>query len=227
MSDKKHKISNGTRRTQIKDLEGKTGKTVRLSGWVDVRRDHGKLIFIDLRDSTGKVQLVALPSEKEAHKLAETIRPEWVISIEGEVQKRPDNMINSEIPFGDLEIPIKKIEILNEAKTPVFELDKDGYDVDEEVRLKYRYLDLRRERLQKNLKARHNIIKYIRDFLSERNFTEIETPILTKSTPEGARDYVVPSRLQQGKFYALPQSPQQYKQILMASGVERYFRKCL
>ena len=216
-------------RIQIKDIKNKVGETVKLAGWVDVRRDHGKLIFVDLRDSSGKVQMVFLPNEEEVHKIAETIRPEWVIEVEGIIQKRPENMINKDLPLGDLEIPVKKISVLSEAKTPPFEFGTDGYEVDEEVRLKYRYLDLRRERLQKNLRMRHKIIKFIRDYLSEKGFVEIDTPILTKSTPEGARDFVVPSRLHPGKFYALPQSPQQYKQLLMVAGFEKYFQiaKCL
>ena len=216
-------------RIQIKDIKNKVGETVKLAGWVDVRRDHGKLIFVDLRDSSGKVQMVFLPNEEEVHKIAETIRPEWVIEVEGMIQKRPENMINKDLPLGDLEIPVKKISVLSEAKTPPFEFGTDGYEVDEEVRLKYRYLDLRRERLQKNLRMRHKIIKFIRDYLSEKGFVEIDTPILTKSTPEGARDFVVPSRLHPGKFYALPQSPQQYKQLLMVAGFEKYFQiaKCL
>lgn len=216
-------------RILIKDIADKAGETVKLAGWVDVRRDHGKLIFIDLRDSSGKVQMVIIPQNKEAYEVAQKLRPEWVVAIEGEVKKRPANMVNSDIPLGDLEIEVKKIEVLNEAKTPPFELSTDGYEVNEEIRLKYRYLDLRRERLQKNLRMRHKIIKFIRDYLSERGFVEVETPLLTKSTPEGARDFVVPSRLHPGKFYALPQSPQQYKQLLMVAGLEKYFQiaKCI
>jgi len=216
-------------RIQIKDVKDKIGETVKLSGWVDVRRDHGKLIFIDLRDASEKVQMVFLPQNKESHALGEKIRPEWVIEIEGEVKKRPENMINKEQYLGDVEVEVKNAKVLSEAKTPPFDISTDGYEVDEEIRLKYRYLDLRRERLQKNLKARHQVIKFIRDYLSEKGFIEVETPLLTKSTPEGARDFVVPSRLQPGKFYALPQSPQQYKQLLMVAGLEKYFQiaKCL
>lgn len=187
-------------------------------GWVDTRRDHGKLIFIDLRDRTGKIQIVCGTGA------AEKLRSEWVVSIEGEIKKRPENMINANVELGDLEVSAEKIEILNEAKTPAFDLATDGYEVNEEVRLKYRYLDLRRPRLQKNLRVRHKIIKFIRDYLDEKDFVEIETPIISKSTPEGARDYVVPSRLYQGKFYALPQSPQQYKQLLMVAGFEKYYQ---
>lgn len=216
-------------RIPIKDAKNRIGEVIKLSGWVDARRDHGKLIFTDLRDATAKVQMFFLPNREEAHKLADTIRPEWVIEVEGKVNKRPEKMINPDLPLGDIEIEVEKINILNSAKTPPFEINTDGYGVDEEVRLKYRYLDLRRERLRKNLKARHQAVKFIRDYLSDKDFIEVETPLLTKSTPEGARDFVVPSRLHPGKFYALPQAPQQYKQLLMASGVEKYFQiaKCL
>jgi len=216
-------------RISIKDIAAKIGETVKLSGWVDARRDHGKLIFIDLRDASGKAQMVVVPQNKEAHEVASKARPEWVIGVEGLVKKRPENLINKELPLGDLEIEVNKIDILNEAKTPVFEIGTDGYEINEEIRLKYRYLDLRRERLQKNLQMRHKIIKFIRDYLSDLGFIEVETPLLTKSTPEGARDFVVPSRLHPGKFYALPQSPQQYKQLLMVAGLEKYFQiaKCL
>ena len=212
------------KRIQIKDIKEMAGETVKLAGWVDVRRDHGKLIFIDLRDASGKVQIVATPKNAEAREVADTVRPEWVIEIEGEVKQRPENMVNPDLPFGNLEISVQKMKILNEAKTPPFEIGTDGYEVGEEIRLKYRYLDLRRERLQKNIRGRHKALKFIRDYLADKDFIEIETPILTKSTPEGARDYVVPSRQQKGKFYALPQSPQQYKQLLMASGFEKYFQ---
>jgi len=205
-------------RSLIKELKDKIGEKVKICGWVDVRRDHGKLIFVDLRDATGKIQIVAGPD------LADKLRSEWVISVEGEVKKRPEAMINKEALLGDLEISANKIEVLSESKTPPFDIGTDGYDVNEETRLKYRYLDLRRSRLQKNLRMRHKIIQFFRNYLTEKGFTEIETTLLTKSTPEGARDYVVPSRLYQGKFYALPQSPQQYKQLLMVAGFEKYFQ---
>lgn len=216
-------------RIQIKETKNKIGETVRIAGWVDVRRDHGKLIFIDLRDASGKVQMVVLPNHEEAHKIAGAARSEWVLEIEGEVKKRPDKMVNHDLELGGIEIEVKAVKILNESKTPPFDLATDGYEVNEEVRLKYRYMDLRRERLQKNLRMRHNVIKFIRDYLSDKGFVEVETPILTKSTPEGARDFVVPSRLHPGKFYALPQSPQQYKQLLMVAGLEKYFQiaRCL
>jgi aspartyl-tRNA synthetase len=213
----------------IKDIKNKAGKTVKLAGWVDVRRDHGKLIFIDLRDASGKVQMVVLPKPEEIHKIADTARSEWVIEIEGEVQKRPENMTNEKELNGEFEILVQKIKIVNEAETPPFDVTTDGNEIGEEHRLKYRYLDLRRGRMQKNLRMRHKVIKFIRDFLSEKDFVEVETPLLTKSSPEGARDFIVPSRLQKGKFYALPQSPQQFKQLLMVAGLEKYFQivKCL
>jgi len=174
-------------RTYIKDIYSHIGKEVTLSGWVDVRRDHGKLIFIDLRDFSGKVQMVALPNHKEAHALANTVRPEWVLKVSGKVNKRPEKMVNNE-------------------------------------ELKYRYLDLRRPRLQKNIRMRDKIISFFRDYMHRHDFVEIETPILMKGTPEGSREYIVPSRLEKGKFYALPQSPQQFKQLSMVAGFERYFQ---
>jgi len=211
-------------RVYINKLKEYTGKDVKISGWVNIRRDHGKLIFIDLRDMTGIVQMVALPNHEDAHKTAETLRSEWVVEISGIVNKRPEKMINKDQQNGDIEIEIKEIKILNEAETPAFEINTDGKDVNEETRMKYRYLDLRRQRMQKNIRNRHKIVKSIRDFFDKEGFIEIETPILTKSTPEGARDFIVPSRVQNGKFYALPQAPQQYKQLLMASGMEKYFQ---
>jgi len=216
-------------RTLIKDIKDKVGETVFLSGWVDIRRDHGKLIFIDLRDTSGKVQMVVLPNHEEAHKAADKVRPEWVVKIKGIVNKRPERMINADQPLGMVEVEVLELDVLNEAETPPFEISGNGYEIGEEHRLEYRYIDLRRERMRKNLRMRHKVIKFIRDYLSEKDFIEVETPLLTKSTPEGARDYIVPSRLETGKFYALPQAPQQYKQILMASGVEKYFQiaKCL
>ncbi len=205
------------------------GENILLKGWVDVRRDHGKLIFLDIRDASGMVQAVALPNHAEARETCSRLRDEWVIEAIGKVNKRPEKMVNAEIQNGDVEIELLEVKTLSPAETPVFDVRGDGREIGEERRLKYRYLDLRRPRMQKNLLARHTVIKHIRDHLSEKGFIEVETPILTKSTPEGARDYVVPSRVYQGKFYALPQSPQQYKQLLMASGVERYFQiaKCM
>jgi len=192
-----------------------------VKGWVHSRRDHGKLIFIDLRDRSGILQIV-FPPELSAS--AGELRSEWVISIEGTINKRPEGMINKNIPFGTIELKAEKLEILNKAETPPFAVDTDGYELNEERRMKYRYLDIRRERMKNNLILRHKVVQFIRNFLSEKEFIEIETPILTKSTPEGARDYVVPSRISHGNFYALPQSPQQYKQLLMVAGMEKYFQ---
>jgi aspartyl-tRNA synthetase len=211
-------------RVKIAELAGLVGQEVMIAGWVDIRRDQGKMIFLDFRDASGKIQGVILPGAKEAHAVGETVRPEWVVQVVGKVNKRPAKNIQAEKVNGDIELEILSLTVLNEAKTPAFDISTTGYEVGEEARLKYRYLDLRRERLQKNLALRHRAIKFCRDFLDREGFQEIETPILTKSTPEGARDYVVPSRLYPGKFYALPQSPQQYKQLLMASGVEKYFQ---
>jgi aspartyl-tRNA synthetase len=202
----------------------KVGQKVKLSGWVDTRRDHGKIIFIDLRDREGLVQLVFLAGNKELWQEAEKLRSEWVISIEGQVNERPKNMQNPDLTTGKIEVLVEKMEILSEAKTPPFEINKDGHEVHEDKRMKYRYLDLRRERMKKNLILRHKIIQFMRQELDKLGFIEVETPILTKSTPEGARDYIVPSRLNPGKFYALPQSPQQYKQLLMVAGLEKYFQ---
>lgn len=210
-------------RIHIKDLKDHIDNEVTIAGWVDIRRDHGKLIFVDLRDGSGKVQMVALPNHEEAHAVANTIRPEWVIEVKGKVNKRPEKMVKEGLN-GDLEIEILEIAVLNEAQTPVFEINEDTIDVEEEVRLKYRYLDLRTERMQKNIRLRSQWIQKCREYLFGKDFTEIETPLLTEATPEGSRDFVVPSRLQPGKFYALPQSPQQYKQLLVTGGFERYFQ---
>jgi len=211
-------------RTYIKDLKDHLGQEVSISGWVDVRRDHGKLIFIDLRDATGKVQMVVLPNHKEAHSTAGQLRSEWVITATGKVNERPAKMVNKDEVNGTIEFEVLSLEVLNEAQTPPFDIHSDGKEIGEEIRMKYRYVDLRRPRVQHNIRTRHKVIKFIRDFLDKEGFAEIETPILTKSTPEGARDYVVPSRLENGKFYALPQSPQQYKQLLMVAGFEKYFQ---
>jgi aspartyl-tRNA synthetase len=211
-------------RTHILDTKDKAGQKVELFGWVDTRRDMGKIIFVDLRDRSGIVQVVFTPDDRQMYDLANTVRPEWVLKISGTVGERPEKMVNSDIETGKVEIQPEKLEILNEAATPPFALDTDGREIGEENRMKYRYLDLRRKRMQENLTLRHRVTKHIRDFLDEKGFLEIETPILTKSTPEGARDFVVPSRLHNGKFYALPQAPQQYKQLLMVAGLEKYFQ---
>ena len=201
------------------------GKLVKLAGWVAKRRDHGGLIFIDLRDSTGLVQIVFDPEiSVDSHKLANQLRPEWVISVSGEVKLRPEGTENLNLASGQVEIKISEIEVFNESKTPPFYINDESDNVDELLRMKYRYLDLRRSKMFSILKLRHKIVRYIRRFLNDKDFLEIETPILIKSTPEGARDYVVPSRLYPGNFYALPQSPQQLKQLLMVAGVEKYFQ---
>ncbi len=211
-------------RTHVAEIKDLVGQTVDLFGWVHTRRDHGKLIFIDIRDRSGIAQVVFTPGNKEIHELASQLRSEWVIHLKGKINARPEKMINPDIPTGKVEIEPVDLEILNKSETPPFPIDTDGKDIGEEHRMKYRYLDLRRERMTKNMLMRHKVIKFIRDHLDDKGFLEIETPVLTKSTPEGARDYVVPSRLYNGKFYALPQSPQQYKQLLMVGGMEKYFQ---
>ena len=211
-------------RTLVKNIISQEGQEVELSGWVSVRRDHGKIIFIDLRDRSGVVQIVFIGKSKELYEAADKLRPEWVVKITGQVNKRPANMVNPNLPTGEHEVLASGLEVLAEAVTPAIAIDTDGYEIGEESRMKYRYLDLRRPRLQKNLRMRHQVNQFIRDFLSDQDFMEVETPIISKSTPEGARDYLVPARLYPGKFYALPQSPQQYKQLLMVAGLERYFQ---
>jgi aspartyl-tRNA synthetase len=200
------------------------GERLLLAGWVHRRRDHGGVTFLDLRDRSGLVQVVANPENSpEAHAQAVDVRSEWVLQVEGTVRKRPEGMENPDLPTGEIEVEAETIRILNPARTPPFPINEET-EVEELVRLKYRYLDLRRERMRKNLELRHRVVKYIRDYLDKRGFWEVETPILFKTTPEGARDYLVPSRVHPGEFYALPQSPQQLKQLLMVAGVERYFQ---
>ena len=200
------------------------GQQVVLCGWVAKRRDHGGLIFVDLRDRSGIVQVVVDPETAgESFKVAEDIRGEYVVKVAGKVAMRDAATVNANIATGEIEIMAEEIEVLNAAKTPPFYI-ADGIDTDENLRLKYRYLDLRRPEMQRNIILRHKVTKLMRDYLDTRNFLEIETPMLTKSTPEGARDYLVPSRVNPGKFYALPQSPQIFKQLLMVSGMERYFQ---
>ena len=206
------------KRIAIEETSKYVGKKVKVAGWVHSRRDHGKIIFIDLRDRSGLLQVVF-----SGIKQANTLRPEWVISVEGTINKRPKGMINKELPTGKIELKAEKLEIISKAKTPPFEITGDK-KVSEEMRLKYRYLDLRRERMKQNIIFRHKVVKHIRDNLDKKGFLEIETPILTKSTPEGARDFLVPSRLHPGEFYALPQAPQQLKQLLMVAGLEKYFQ---
>ena len=203
------------------DLEG---ETVTLAGWVGKRRDHGGLIFIDLRDRTGIVQLTFDPEESgAAFALAEAVRPEWVIEAKGLVRKRPSDAINPHITTGEIEIVISDLQVLNISKTPPFEIE-DGIDTDEALRMKWRFLDIRRPEVTKTLKLRSDVTAAFRNTLADKGFIEVETPILTKSTPEGARDFIVPARQNPGKFYALPQSPQLFKQLCMIGGLERYYQ---
>ncbi len=209
----------------IRDTVARVGKEVRLQGWVHVRRDMGKLAFLDVRDRSGVAQVVLVPAElsergKEAMK---ELRPEYCVTVTGIVQARGEKQVNPNVPTGTVEILAKDIEILNPAKTPPFELE-DTSNINEELRLKYRYLDLRSARMLKNLELRDRVTTFFRDFLHKEGFIEIETPILTKGTPEGSREYLVPSRLHPGEFYVLPQSPQQFKQLAMVAGLERYFQ---
>jgi len=197
-------------------------KEVILCGWVNRRRDHGGVIFLDLRDKIGLTQIVINPETKETFKLAESIRNEFVLKVKGKVIARDSEMINKKISTGEIEVLANEIEILNTSKPIPFQLDSE--DTSEEVRLKYRYLDLRRDEMQKRLRLRSKVTKYIRDFMDKNDFIDIETPFLTKATPEGARDYLVPSRTHEGSFFALPQSPQLFKQLLMMSGFERYYQ---
>ena len=212
-----------------------SGQRVLLQGWVHRRRDHGGLIFIDLRDRYGLTQVVFNPSAPagdaqtvaqsvaQSHEVASTLRSEYVVTVEGTVNRRPEGTENTHLPTGEIEVAADRLSVLNASKTPPFYINEDA-PVEEGLRLKYRYLDLRRQRLRDTILLRHRVTKFMRDFLDERGFVEIETPILTKSTPEGSRDYLVPSRLQPGGFYGLPQSPQQFKQLLMVAGMDRYFQ---
>jgi aspartyl-tRNA synthetase len=200
------------------------GLEVTLAGWVNRRRVFGGINFVDLRDRYGMVQVVSDPTQfPETHQALEQVRPEWVIQVQGTVRLRPEGLANPNMPTGEVEVLAKKVKILNQAKTTPIMISKEE-DENEEIRLRYRYLDLRRERMRQNLILRHNVVKFIRDYLDSQGFLEIETPILFKTTPEGARDYLVPSRIYPGEFYALPQSPQQLKQLLMVAGMERYFQ---
>lgn len=202
------------------------GKEVQLTGWVSRLRDHGGILFIDLRDRWGITQLV-VDNKEEIYTQASRVRPEYVIKVKGVVKERPEGLVNPRLSTGDVEIVVKDLEILSSSLLPPFEIEGNK-ETDESIRLRYRYLDLRRDKVQKNLILRHQVAQLIRRFLSEKEFLEVETPFLTKSTPEGARDFLVPSRLSPGHFYALPQSPQLFKQILMISGMDRYFQivKC-
>jgi aspartyl-tRNA synthetase len=209
-------------RTLTRETPKKIGEKVLLKGWVDTRRDHGKLVFIDLRDRTGIVQVVG---GKEMSDLGN----EYVVAITGKVKERPEKLINPNLETGKVEVEAEKVEVLAKAKELPFPINTEGLEIDEAIRLKYRYLDIRRKRMINNLRKRAQMAKFVRDWMTDKEFLEIETPILTKATPEGSRDFIVPSRMHPGNFYALPQSPQQYKQLLMVAGVERYFQipKCL
>jgi aspartyl-tRNA synthetase len=210
-------------RIYIKDLGGKIGETVVIKGWINIRRNQGKMVFFDFRDMSGLVQGVVL-SSSEAMEIAKDIRPEYVVAVTGLVNKRPEKNIKADVQNGDIELEVLQIEILNESETLPFDITGDTSEIGEEVRMKYRYLDLRSARLQRNIRLRSEYVARIRNFLFEKGFAEIETPYLTEATPEGSRDFVVPSRLNPGEFYALPQSPQQYKQLLMTAGFEKYFQ---
>ncbi|HBQ97806.1 MAG TPA: aspartate--tRNA ligase, partial [Cyanobacteria bacterium UBA11691] len=211
------------------ELQGKNiGETVTLCGWVDRRRDHGGVIFLDLRDRTGIVQIVSDPDRTpDSYELAEKLRNEYVVRIQGRVTQRPEDSLNPKIATGEIEIYADKIELLNgiNRQMPFQVSSYEEEAVREDLRLKYRYLDLRRDRMSSNLQLRHQVVKAIRRYLEdEQHFMEVETPILTRSTPEGARDYLVPSRVNAGEWYALPQSPQLFKQLLMVSGLDRYYQ---
>lgn len=199
------------------------GTDITLAGWVHRRRDHGGLIFIDLRDRYGLTQVVIDPSQEGVHELAESVRSEYVLQVTGTVRARPEGSENKNMPTGGIEVVVKTLKVLNPAKTPPFEIDIEK-DANEELRLQYRYLDLRRERMKTNIVQRHKIIKTMRDYMDRYDFVEVETPILIKGTPEGSREYIVPSRVYPGKFFVLPQSPQQMKQLLMVAGMDRYFQ---
>ena len=215
------------KRILTNETVNKVGETVKVAGWVNTRRDHGKIVFIDLRDMSGLLQVVFVPGN-EAYDKIKDVRPEWVLSVTGQINARPEKLKNDKMTTGTVEMLAEDIEVLNEAKTPPFEIDKNTMGIDEELRLKYRYLDLRSERMQKNIAMRDQVMKFIRNRLWEMDFKELETPLLTKSTPEGAREYMVPARLYPGEFYVLPQSPQQFKQLYMVAGIEKYFQlpKC-
>jgi aspartyl-tRNA synthetase len=201
------------------------GQTVTLAGWLHRRRDHGGVVFLDLRDRFGLTQAVVNPDlPKATLDLVDNVRSEWVLQIKGLVERRPEGMVNLKMATGEIEVRVNSVEVLNPAKALPFVVNRDDEDIDENIRLKYRYLDLRRDRMMRNLILRHEVVLFMRKYLSERGFIEVETPMLFKTTPEGARDYLVPSRVYPGQFYALPQSPQQLKQLLMVAGVERYFQ---
>jgi aspartyl-tRNA synthetase len=206
----------GMERTLVKDSVNRIDETIILKGWVDSIRDHGKITFMDLRDRSGIIQCVGQNLEK--------VTPESVVEITGKIVARPEKLINPNIVTGTVELQIEKLEVISLSSELPIPLNTDGYEINEEIRNKYRYLDIRRPRMTKNLRLRSKVTQFLRNYLNDQDFVEVETPILTKTTPEGARDFLVPSRLQPGSFYALPQSPQQYKQLLMVAGMERYFQ---
>lgn len=210
-------------RTLIAELNAHKGTEVTIKGWIDVKRDQGKMAFFDFRDRTGKVQGVVF-GKPEVLEVAKTTREECVVEVTGIVNARPEKMVNAGVLNGDIELEITNINVLNEAAVLPFPITEDTRVVDESIRLKHRYLDLRNERMQKNIRVRHKIQKFVRDYFTEQDFVEVETPLLSAPTPEGSRSFVVPSRLSPGTFYSLPQSPQQYKQLLMIGGLERYFQ---
>lgn len=210
-------------RTYIKDLGGKVGESATINGWISVRRDQGKMVFFDFRDASGSVQGVVLPGSA-AMETAKDVRTEFVVAVTGLVNKRPERNIKADVQNGDIELEIQGIEVLNTSETVPFPIDQDTLEVSEDIRLKYRYLDLRSTRMQRTIRMRHKVVKFFRDFMDANGFVEIETPIMMRGTPEGSREYVVPSRLEKGKFYVLPQSPQQFKQLLMVAGFEKYFQ---
>ncbi|NQT49598.1 aspartate--tRNA ligase [Candidatus Kuenenbacteria bacterium] len=213
-------------RTLNVDTSQKQGEEVVIKGWVNARRNMGKIAFVDLRDRSGLVQVVLVPAELDeaSNEILKDIRPEFVLEIKGIVNERGEKQKNADLPTGQVEVLAKEVKILSESKTPPFEIDNEERQAKEDLRLQYRYLDLRHNRMRTNLVMRSKMMHFVRNYLNEQGFIEIHTPILSKSTPEGARDYLVPSRVHQGKFFALPQAPQQYKQLLMVAGMERYFQ---
>jgi aspartyl-tRNA synthetase len=201
------------------------GETVKLAGWVHVRRDHGKLVFIDLRDRSGIVQMIVVPDHAEAYEAAREVRTECVIEVEGKVKSRPGGAQNDKLSTGGVEIEVERLGVLSKVEKEIpFEVNEDTRKVNEALRLKYRYLDLRTERMRRNIRMRDKVVAFFRDYMHRNDFVEVETPIMMKGTPEGSREYLVPSRIDKGKCYVLPQSPQQFKQLLMVAGFERYFQ---
>ena len=223
-------MSEPMKRTMISETPTKIGETVRMFGWVHTRRDHGKLIFLDIRDRTGIVQVMIIPDYETAYATAKEIRSEFVVEVIGKIKERPGNAGNDKLSTGHVEIEVEQLTIISRVEgTLPFEVSEDTSKINESLRLKYRYLDLRTARMQRNLRIRDRIITFFREYMHRNDFVEVETPMLIKGTPEGSREYIVPSRIDRGHFYALPQSPQQFKQLLMVAGIERYFQiaRCL